>query len=47
MIIDLWSSWNFATIGGIKWKCDLIVNFSKFITIKMILNSVIVIKATR
>ena len=42
-IIDLWSSTNFSSMEGIKRKCNLMMDLSKFTYNKKILNEVVVL----
>ena len=45
IIIDLWSSWNFANVEDIRRKCNPMVDLPKFIfnNKKKILNRVVVL----
>ena len=45
IIIDLWSSWNFANVEDIRRKCNPMVNLPEFIfnNNKKILNGVVVL----
>ena len=42
-IIDLWSSTNFSSMEGIKRKCNLMMDLSKFTYNKKILSEVVVL----
>ena len=41
IVINLWSSWNFVNKEDIKRKCNWMVDLSKFISNKKILNGVV------
>ena len=41
IVINLWSSWNFVNKEDIRRKCNWVVDLSKFISNKKILNGVV------